>query len=131
ERSYDAELLGTPGRAIVGRDALGREIVTEAMLAAPAPVHGVMLTIDKTIQYLAEREIDAAFRRTHAKAAMAIVMDPRTGDLLAIAVRPTFNPNTFFDVPSRDVWRNRAVTDPFEPGSTFQVTMAAAALEEH
>jgi cell division protein FtsI (penicillin-binding protein 3) len=61
---------------------------------------------------------------------MAIVMAPRTGDLLALAIRPTFNPNTFLDVPSRDVWRNRAVTDPFEPGSTFKVILAAAALEE-
>jgi cell division protein FtsI (penicillin-binding protein 3) len=89
-----------------------------------------MLTIDKTIQYLAEREIDAAYRRTSAKAAMAVVMEPRTGDILALAIRPTFNPNAFSDVPSRDVWRNRAVTDPFEPGSTFKVILAAAALEE-
>jgi len=61
---------------------------------------------------------------------MAVAMDPRTGDVLALAIRPTFNPNAFGDVPSRDVWRNRAVTDPFEPGSTFKVIMAAAALEE-
>jgi cell division protein FtsI (penicillin-binding protein 3) len=130
ERSENAVLHGAPGKAIVGRDALGREVVTESVVVPPAPGHGVMLTIDKTIQYLAEREIDAAFRRTHAKAAMALVMDPHTGDLLAVAIRPTFNPNTFLDVPSRDVWRNRAVTDPFEPGSTFKVIMAAAALEE-
>jgi cell division protein FtsI/penicillin-binding protein 2 len=61
---------------------------------------------------------------------MAVVMDPRTGDVLAIAIRPTFNPNAFLDVPGKDVWRNRAVTDPFEPGSTFKVILAAAALEE-
>jgi len=61
---------------------------------------------------------------------MAIAMDPRTGDVLALALRPTFNPNAFLDVASRDVWRNRAVTDPFEPGSTFKVILAAAALEE-
>jgi cell division protein FtsI (penicillin-binding protein 3) len=89
-----------------------------------------MLTIDKTIQYLAEREIDAAYRRTSSKAAMAVVMEPRTGDILALAIRPTFNPNAFSDGPSRDAWRNRAVTDPFEPGSTFKVILAAAALEE-
>jgi cell division protein FtsI (penicillin-binding protein 3) len=90
----------------------------------------VMLTIDRTIQHLAEREIDAAFRRTRARAAMAVVMDPRNGDVLALAVRPTFNPNAFQDVPSREHWRNRAVTDPFEPGSTFKIILAAAALEE-
>src|SRR5256886_5144545 len=61
---------------------------------------------------------------------MAIAMDPRSGDVLALALRPTFNPNAFLDVPSREVWRNRAVTDPFEPGSTFKVILAAAALEE-
>ena len=130
ERAWNAALSGTAGKAIVGRDALGREVVTQHVLAPPAPGRGVMLTLDKTIQYLAEREIDAAYRRTNAKAAMAVAMDPRTGDILALAVRPTFNPNTFLDVPSKDVWRNRAVTDPFEPGSTFKVILAAAALEE-
>ena len=130
ERAFNDTLAGTPGKAVVGRDALGREVVTEATLQAPAPGRGVMLTLDRTIQYLAEREIDAAWRRTQAKGAMAVVMDPRTGDVLAMAIRPTFNPNTFLDVPSKDVWRNRAVTDPFEPGSTFKVILAAAALEE-
>ena len=130
ERSWNELLAGTPGKAIVGRDALGREVVTQHVLVAPAPGQGVMLTLDKTIQYIAEREIDAAYRRTQARAAMVVVMDPRTGDVLAIAVRPTFNPNAFLDVPSRDVWRNRVVTDPFEPGSTFKVILAAAALEE-
>jgi cell division protein FtsI (penicillin-binding protein 3) len=130
ERAFNGALAGTPGKAVVGRDALGREVVTETVVQKPAAGHGVMLTIDRTIQYLAEREIDAAWRRTHAKAAMVVALEPRTGDILAIAIRPTFNPNTFLDVPSRDHWRNRAVTDPFEPGSTFKVILAAAALEE-
>jgi cell division protein FtsI (penicillin-binding protein 3) len=130
ERVMNDALSGTPGKAVVGRDALGREVVTEAVIQRPAPGQGVMLTLDRTIQYLAEREIDAAYRRTQAKAAMAVVMDPRTGDVLAMAIRPTFNPNTFLDVPSREHWRNRAVTDPFEPGSTFKIILAAAALEE-
>jgi len=130
ERAWNEALAGTPGRAIVGRDALGREIAAQQILTPPAPGRGVMLTLDQTIQYLAEREIDAAYRRTHARAAMAIAMDPRSGDVLALALRPTFNPNAFLDVASREVWRNRAVTDPFEPGSTFKVILAAAALEE-
>jgi cell division protein FtsI (penicillin-binding protein 3) len=130
ERAWNDALAGTPGKAIVGRDALGREVAAQRVLAPPAPGRGVMLSLDKTIQYLAEREIDAAFRRTQARAAMAIAMDPHSGDVLALAIRPTFNPNAFLDVPSRDVWRNRAVTDPFEPGSTFKVILAAAALEE-
>jgi len=130
ERAFDEELAGTPGKAVVGRDALGREVVTEAVLQKPLPGQGVMLSIDRTIQYLAERELDAAWRRTQAKAAMAVALDPRTGDVLAMAIRPTFNPNTFLDVRSAEQWRNRAVTDPFEPGSTFKVILAAAALEE-
>jgi len=130
ERAFNAELAGVPGKAIAGRDALGREVATPHLLQPPQPGHGVALTIDSTIQYIAERELDAAYRRTHAKAAMAIVLEPRTGDILAMAIRPTFNPNTFLDVPSADYWRNRAVTDPFEPGSTFKAILAAAALEE-
>ena len=130
ERVFDAELAGTPGKAIVGRDALGREVAAPHVLEPPQPGHGVMLTIDRTIQYIAEREIDAAYRRTGARSAMAVVLDPRTGEVLALVIRPTFNPNTFLDVPSRDRWRDRAVTDPFEPGSTFKVILAAAALEE-
>jgi cell division protein FtsI (penicillin-binding protein 3) len=130
ERAFNTELAGVPGKAIAGRDALGREVAAPHLLQAPQPGHGVALTIDSAIQYMAEREIDAAYRRTHAKAAMAVVLEPRTGDILAMAIRPTFNPNTFLDVPSADYWRNRAVTDPFEPGSTFKAIMAAAALEE-
>jgi cell division protein FtsI (penicillin-binding protein 3) len=130
ERAFNADLAGVPGKAIAGRDALGREVAAPQVLREPQPGHGVMLTIDRTIQYVAEREIDAAYRRTHAKAAIAVVLEPRTGDVLALAVRPTFNPNAFLDVTSSDSWRNRAVTDPFEPGSTFKAIMAAAALEE-
>jgi len=130
ERAWNDTLAGTPGKAVVGRDALGREIEMQRVLQTPAAGQGVMLTLDAHIQYVAERELDAAFRRTSARAAMAVVMEPRTGDVLAVAIRPTFNPNTFLDVPSRDYWRNRAVTDPFEPGSTFKVILAAAALEE-
>ncbi|HKC99758.1 MAG TPA: penicillin-binding protein [Methylomirabilota bacterium] len=130
ERAFNDDLAGAPGKAIAGRDALGREVAAPHVLREPQPGHGVMLTIDRTIQYVAEREIDAAYRRTHAKHAIAVVLEPRTGDVLAMAMRPTFNPNTFLDVQSSDYWRNRAVTDPFEPGSTFKVIMAAAALEE-
>jgi cell division protein FtsI (penicillin-binding protein 3) len=130
ERAWEAELGGAPGQAITGRDALGRGIESARTLKPPVPGQGIMLTIDTNIQYIAEREIDAAFRRTGAKAAMAVVLEPRTGDLLAVAIRPTFNPNAFIDPRLREHWRNRAITDPFEPGSTFKVILAAAALEE-
>jgi len=127
ERAFNAELAGAGGKAIVGRDALGREAGGQRVLLAPVAGLGVKLTLDKTIQYVAEREVEAVYRRTGSKAAMAVAMDPRTGDVLAVAIRPTFNPNT---LGARDVVRNRAITDPFEPGSTFKAIMAAAALEE-
>jgi cell division protein FtsI (penicillin-binding protein 3) len=130
ERVWDAHLAGTPGKALVERDALGRDVsATPVTVRQATPGGGLSLTIDTTIQYVAEREIDLAYRRTQAKAAMAIVMDPRTGDVLAMAIRPTFNPNNFAMATGNE-WRNRAITDPFEPGSTFKVILAAAALEE-
>jgi cell division protein FtsI (penicillin-binding protein 3) len=130
ERAFETALAGQDGKAVMGRDALGRDIALQRVVRAPVPGAGVVVTLDKTIQYVAEREVDAVYRRTGSKAAMAVVMDPRNGDVLAIAIRPTFNPNTFADLPARDVVRNRAITDPFEPGSTFKAIMAAAALEE-
>ena len=130
ERAWDGHLAGEPGLALVERDALGREVTGLAAVLKPStPGQGVALTLDTTIQYLAEKEVETAWRRTRAKSAMAIVLDPRTGELLALAVRPTFNPNNFATATSNE-WRNRAVTDPFEPGSTFKVILAAAALEE-
>jgi cell division protein FtsI (penicillin-binding protein 3) len=130
ERAWDSHLAGEAGLALVERDALGREVTgLPAVIKPSTPGQGVELTLDTTIQYVAEREVDAAWRRTRSKAAMAIVLDPRTGEVLALAVRPTFNPNSFATATANE-WRNRAVTDPFEPGSTFKVILAAAALEE-
>ena len=130
ERAWDGHLAGEAGLALVERDALGREVTgLPAVIKPSTPGQGVELTLDRTIQYLAEREVEAAWRRTQSKSAMAIVLDPRTGELLALAVRPTFNPNNFATATANE-WRNRAVTDPFEPGSTFKVILAAAALQE-
>ncbi len=130
EQAWDAHLAGVEGRAVVERDALGREVTGAPIVLKPSVAgQGIMLTIDATIQYLAEKEVDAAWRRTRAKSAMAVAMDPRTGEILAMAIRPTYNPNAFGGA-SDDDRRARAVTDPFEPGSTFKVIMAASALEE-
>ena len=130
ELVWDAHLAGLEGRAVVERDALGREVTGAPTVLKPSVAgQGVMLTIDATIQYLAEKEVDAAWRRTRAKSAMAVAMDPRTGEILAMAIRPTYNPNAFTSATDGDR-RARAVTDPFEPGSTFKVIMAASALEE-
>ena len=130
EQAWDAHLAGAEGRALVGRDALGREVTGAPRVLKPStPGLGVVLTIDATLQYIAEREVEAAWRRTRSKAALALAMDPRTGEILALAIRPTFNPNSFATATD-DERRNRAVTDPFEPGSTFKIILAAAALEE-
>jgi cell division protein FtsI (penicillin-binding protein 3) len=130
EQAWDAHLAGVEGRAVVERDALGREVTGAPIVLKPSVAgQGLVLTIDATIQYLAEKEVDAAWRRTRAKSAMAVAMDPRTGEILAMAIRPTYNPNAF-GTATDDDRRARAVTDPFEPGSTFKVIMAASALEE-
>lgn len=130
EWTWDRDLAGQSGLALVERDGLGREMTGLPMVLKPAvPGRGVSLTLDATVQYLAERELDAAWRRTRSKAALAVVLDPRTGELLALAIRPTFNPNSFATATPAE-WRNRAITDPFEPGSTFKVILAATALEE-
>ncbi|MBI1892776.1 MAG: PASTA domain-containing protein [Candidatus Rokubacteria bacterium] len=129
ERAYDQLLAGEPGLALIGRDAFGREVPTQStVLRPPRPGREIVLALDSTIQYIAEKELDTAWRRTRAQAGMVIVMDPRTGELLALAGRPTFNPNAYYAATPHD-WRIRALTDPFEPGSTFKVILAAAALE--
>jgi cell division protein FtsI (penicillin-binding protein 3) len=130
EQAWDTHLAGQEGRALVERDALGREVTGAPVILKPSrPGQGVALTLDATLQYIAEKEVDAAWRRTRSRAAMAVALDPRTGEVLALAIRPTFNPNVFATATD-DERRNRAVTDPFEPGSTFKVILAAAALEE-
>ena len=130
EQSWNGSLAGVDGKVLVGRDALGREVTGSLrVLKSSTPGQGLMLTIDATLQYIAEREVEAAWRRTHAKAAMAILMDPRTGEILALAIRFTFNPNNF--VAAIDDERcDCAITDSFESGSMFKVILAAAALAE-
>jgi cell division protein FtsI (penicillin-binding protein 3) len=130
ELAHDKSLAGEAGLALVERDALGRDVTGQpVILKPPVPGRGLVLTIDATIQYLAERELDAVWRSTGAKGGMVLVMDPRTGEILAMALRPTYNPNAY-QAATPEQWRNRAVTDPFEPGSTFKAILAAAALEE-
>src|SRR5262249_45292399 len=130
EQSWDVHLAGTEGRALVGRDALGREVTGAPRVLKPSTAgQGVMLTIDATLQYIAEREIEAAWQRTRPGPALALMMDPKTGETLPLAIPPTYNPNSSGAAGDEDR-RNRAITDPFEPGSTFKVILAAAALEE-
>ncbi|MCK4436583.1 penicillin-binding protein [bacterium] len=130
ELYYNRYLRGTPGWCQAEKDARGREILPFRSNHAP-PTDGchLVLTIDEVIQHISERELERTFQERKAKGATIVVMNPRTGEILALANRPTFNPNSFKgdEVSSR---RNRAITDTFEPGSTFKVITAAAGLEE-
>jgi len=129
ERECDALLKGNERKLNVYRDALGRHLFIEGETAAGLTQgHDIVLTIDKNIQYIAEKELQAAVERSHAKHGSVIVLDPWTGEILALAIAPQFNPNQYADYPSR-VWRNRAIADVFEPGSTFKTFLVAGAID--
>ena len=128
ERQYDRVLRGRPHTLTSLRDALGRTIhLTPTALATLPEGHHLMLTIDRNLQYQVEKVLAATVARYRAKGGMAVVMVPATGEILALASLPAFNPNVFARYPA-DTWRNRVVTDAFEPGSTFKAFVAAAAL---
>jgi len=130
ERRYDPSLRGEKQMVVLQRDALGRTVFPKGLHEqVPSPGHNVILTIDEVIQYIAEKELEEAVTATRAKGGIAIVMEPRTGAILAMAVNPRFDPNTVQAI-SADRWRNRALTDTYEPGSTMKIFVAAAALEE-
>ena len=88
-----------------------------------------VLTIDSTIQFMVEQELDRAMAENNPASITAIVMDPKTGEILAMASRPSYNPNRFWDYPQEN-WKNRAVSFIYEPGSTFKAIVAGAALQE-
>ena len=130
ELRYDRYLRGHPDRMVLGLDARGREIIT----GAPVPrtdlsSHSLVLTIDPEIQYTAEKALSQAVEETGARSGIVVVMDPGTGEILAMVNRPSFNPNLLENFDPRSV-RNRAITDIFEPGSISKVFLLAAALEE-
>ncbi|MGH9579932.1 MAG: penicillin-binding protein [Terriglobales bacterium] len=127
EHAYDARLRGAPGRMLISVDARRRWF--GRVEREPDPGENVVLTVDEKIQYIAERELEAAMRETRAAAGTVIVQNPRTGEILALANRPTFNPNTFREAPP-EVLKNRAVSDIYEPGSAFKMVTIAGALEE-
>jgi cell division protein FtsI (penicillin-binding protein 3) len=127
ELSYDADLRSEPVPVTAQRDALGRPVMFASMAQDPGR-KDLYLTIDRNIQYVVERELHDAVARNKAKSAIAVVMNADTGEVLAMAVRPTYNLNTFQKVQP-DVRRNRAVADAYEPGSTFKTFLAAAVLD--
>ena len=129
ERSLERTLRGRPGYEIVVRDPSGHaiDVVTSRK---ERPGRNVVLTLDHQLQSSAEQILAAAAARWRAKGATAIVMDPRTGAILAMANAPTFDANSFTTAPA-EARRNRAVTDLYEPGSTFKIVTVAAALEDN
>ncbi|ALA57052.1 peptidoglycan D,D-transpeptidase FtsI family protein [Nitrospira moscoviensis] len=130
ERRYESHLHGEKRVTVLQRDALGRTVFPKGLSEqGPAPGHSLVLTIDEVIQYITEKELDEAVTRAHAKSGTMIVLDPQTGALLALAISPRFDPNSVAAI-GPDRWRNRALTDAYEPGSTMKAIVAAAAIEE-
>lgn len=130
ELSYNNHLSGKAGKMIIERDAEGKTIPNGIREAVPGrDGYNVHLTIDQVIQYMAEKELKNAEKKFDFSGGSVIVMDSSNGDVLAMANTPTFNPNQFGEYPDEN-WKNRAINDVFEPGSTFKIITAASALEE-
>ena len=131
ERQYDRLIKGKTRKLFADRDAKGRHVFVEGLQPSDQSREGndLVLTIDKNIQYIAEKELQTAVSAAQAKSGTAIVMDTQTGEVLASAVCPLFNPNQLAEAEP-DAWRNRAITDIYEPGSTFKTFLVASALEE-
>jgi cell division protein FtsI (penicillin-binding protein 3) len=130
ERRYDPYLRGEKRHIVLQRDALGRTVFPKGLTEqGPSSGHDLMLTIDEVIQYITEKELDDAVSASQAKGGVVIVMESKTGAVLAMAMTPRFDPNALRGL-APDRWRNRIVTDAYEPGSTMKIFLAAAALEE-
>jgi cell division protein FtsI (penicillin-binding protein 3) len=128
EKELDGQLSGVDGSQTVVRDPEGN-VIDVVKQQPPRQGHNVFLTIDHTIQANAERVLRATVAKWGAKAASAVVLDPSTGDVLAMAVVPSYDANNFPDVPFAKQ-RNRAVTDMYEPGSTFKVVTVGGVLSD-
>lgn len=128
EFNYDDDLSGEVFQYTVLRDAYGRGFEAENMNGISSSGKNIVLTIDSTIQYIAEKALAETVENFSAESGMAVVMVPKTGAILALAQVPLFNPNAL-ERFNRKFWRNRIITDPFEPGSTMKIFSAAAAIE--
>jgi len=128
ESAFDSQIRGREGVLIVQKDG-GQQFMSARVEQAPTAGVTLELTIDLNLQHFVEREVAQVVREFRANGATGIVMDPFTGEVLALANVPTFNPNDFGQYPQA-FWRNRAVQDVYEPGSTFKIVTASAAIEE-
>jgi cell division protein FtsI/penicillin-binding protein 2 len=130
EQSFDSVLRGSDGSRVLIRDARGRVIeVQESVQEAPRHGRTVVLTLDAVIQLYAERELDRIMEDWQPLHAGAIVLDPHSGEVLAMASRPSFDPNDLGDVPP-DAWKNFNIASVYEPGSTLKPFIVAWALKE-
>ena len=127
EYAYEEEIAGRAAKVVVHTDARRRPVGHTERPSTEG--HTVVLAIDERIQHIAERELERAVKETRAEAGSVIVVEPFSGDILAMAGRPTFNPNRYSAYPASR-WRNRMVSDVFEPGSIFKIITAAAAVQE-
>jgi cell division protein FtsI (penicillin-binding protein 3) len=128
ELAFDDDLRGIPGREIIEVDA--RRKLFGRVERQPDPGQNLVLTLDGTIQYIVEKELEQAMQETGAAAGTVVVQNPHTGEILALANRPTFNPNIFNSVEKKEALKNRAVTDVYEPGSVFKTVTYSAAIEQ-
>lgn len=129
EAHYDATVSTEKGRTTVLRDGRAGNLVYPGLGRSEArPGRDLHLTIDSVLQNLVERELAAGVESSNAKSGQAVMLDPRTGAVLAMASVPTFDPNRWSQYP-KQVWRNPPVQDAYEPGSTFKMVTLAAALE--
>jgi cell division protein FtsI (penicillin-binding protein 3) len=128
ESAYDSQIRGKPGTVLIQTDAR-RHAFSTRVTRLPTAGSTVELTIDEYLQHIAERELHAGVEANRAAGGTAIIMNPRTGEILAMANEPTFDPNAFRESDELER-RNRAVQDLYEPGSTFKVVTASAAIEE-
>jgi cell division protein FtsI/penicillin-binding protein 2 len=128
EQQFDAEVRGIPGIKLTLRDARGLRFLPEPGGHPAEPGRNVVLALDAAVQHVVERELRAAVVENQARGGVAIVLDPWTGDVLALAGEPTFDPNNYLDAEP-EARRNRAVQEAYEPGSTFKVVTLTAAVE--
>jgi cell division protein FtsI (penicillin-binding protein 3) len=128
ESAYDAEIRGRSGKVLIQRDARRQALTSHVEREATAGAT-LELTVDQYLQNIAERELQAGIAEHRAAGGSVVVMDPHSGEILALANLPTFNPNAY-NRASEQSRRNRAIQDLYEPGSTFKIVTASAALEE-
>ena len=127
ERQFNQQLQGKPGKLMISVDARKRWFAS--VEKEPESGNSVVLTVDQNIQYIAERELERGMEETHAIAGTVIVENPHTGEILALTNRPTFNPNIRKEIRN-EALKDRAVSDVYEPGSTFKMVTISAGLEE-